>query len=144
MNRTELQDSAWIFPDAIIGGRPCKLSPARLALLRRFKNPLITGAADFSEHPWAADEMAAVLSLPAAEVKRLAALTDTERALAVSEFGLDHEDEIIAALATINRRMQSIEAAAVEAVEAPGKSPLEARPEAAISQAATGSLSATT
>ena len=128
MNRTELQENAWTFPNATIGGRVCRLSPARLSLLRRFKNPLITGEADFAAHPGAADEMAFVLSMPRDQVKALAAMTDEQRSEAVMNFGLDYEDEIISALAAINRHMQSIEASAFEAVDAPGKSQQEARP----------------
>ena len=143
MNRTELQDNAWTFPGATIGGRVCKLSPARLSLLRRFKNPLITGEADFSEHPGAADEMAAVLSLPKDEVKALAAMTYEQRADAIMNFGLEYEDEIIGALATINRQMQSTEASAFEAVEAPGKQPQEVKPPPDGSPPSIGSQSAT-
>ena len=127
MNRTELQDQAWIFPQAIIGGRTCKLSPARLSILRRFKNPLITGEADFNEHPGAADEMAAVLSLPKDEVKALVAMTEDERAQFVTMFGLDHEDEILTALAAINQQMRSVEASAFEAMDTPGKSQPEVK-----------------
>jgi hypothetical protein len=143
MNRTELQDNAWTFPNATIGGRPCKLSPARLSLLRRFKNPLITGEADFAAHPGAADEMAFVLSAPREQVKALAAMTHDQRAEAVMNFGLDFEDEIIGALAAINRQMQSAEASAVEAVEAPGKSPETARPAPDGSRQSIGSQSET-
>jgi hypothetical protein len=143
MNRTELQDNAWTFPSATIGGRVCRLSPARLSLLRRFKNPLITGEADFAAHPGAADEMAFVLSMPREQVKALAAMTDDQRAAAVLDFGLDYEDEIIGALAAINRQMQSIEASAFEAVESPGKSPQEAKPAQDGSPPSIGSPSAT-
>jgi hypothetical protein len=144
MSRTELQNDAWIFPDAMIGGRPCRVSPPRLAALHRFKNALITKEADFFDNPNAANEMAAVLSLPFEEVKRMIGMEQQERDDFCLFFGLDHEDEIVGALATINRKMKGVEAAAFEAVESPGKLPEAARQPQDGSPQSIGSPSATT
>jgi hypothetical protein len=87
--------------------------------------------------------MAAVLSLPREEVMKMVTMTDDERSVFLIAFGLVHEDEIIGALATINRQMQSTEASAFEAADTPGKQPPEVKPSPDGSPPSIGSQSET-
>jgi len=120
--RNNLLEMAWTGPPLMIGGRELVLTWGRYELLGAWKNPLFHKP-DPDDHddkpnrisePCAMGEILLTCSSTIEEIKQLRAMTAKERAGAVLNYMLEHEEEIGDAAIGIQQRIQSIEAAGVE------------------------------
>ena len=143
MNRTQLQNKAWILPNAKIGGRPCRVSIGRAAVLADIGNLVMEGGHDIKKEPGKVIEAAFIMSASDEDLEAYLTMGEDERKTMMRSFGIKHDDEIMEALSYMNTMNESAEASAFEAIEAPGKQPPEARTHPDNSPPSIGSPSAT-
>ena len=120
MTREDLLSQSWTGPPLELNGRELTLSLGGIELLRRWRNPLVTGADSDSSPFSAVAEIALVCYSDKAELIALRKMTEADRGEAVLDFMLENDGEMLRLQDGILERLKAMTAAAVES-ETPGK-----------------------
>ena len=120
MKRDDILSRAWTGEPLTLGGRQLTLSPVRYALLEYWRNSLFQPQNTAQNAISAMGELVLVCYCDRSEIKELQKMGDEERADAVLNFMLAHEDEWSGVTEGIQKRLEAIQASMVES-EASGK-----------------------
>jgi hypothetical protein len=126
MKRDDILSRAWTGEPLMLGGREITLTPVRYALLEYWKNSLFRPDESTQNAIAAMGELILVCYCEKSEIKELQRMSPEERHEKVMDFILLHEDEFTSVSSGIQKRLEALQASAVES-EAKGKEEAQVR-----------------